>query len=682
MKREFQIKTFRKLCAFLLLGLFCLLHSAGSILFARDEWFRRLDLERGLAEASLVLAARVGEITETKLIMGGKGEQFLKQFKFEPLKVLKGVFSREALLLTSNDLGGSQFSGAADQIEGGQVRLLILGRSHQGFAVQFQAPSQDQLVPPLQDVTDPLLETVKVLLLVNESHDRAKKVSLLLDGLGTTNGPGAISLLKSLERRALLVAQTPGVVPKLAWHLADVSPAVREAAAQMLQGLLAADYLDQADLRENAVIALAASRSRSDTDLAARVAILGALGAAGPAALSNPSVTPWLTLTQPVRTFGEQAAQLRAIGHLNMADQRNALLTLLDQLPLDAPQEIQQAAEWALAKLDAGEAVKQITRRIDRKFEAGLRVHTEINALGELPREMAVAPLLEVSRLSLDRTEHFHFAVACSKIADPRLVPPLAALLDPRQPEVRWNVVEALRKIDTREAAKALQPHLGEEAELLRKLEIAEFLGRHGIPDGYPYAIEHMAEAHLLEQAIKALAAIRDPKAATELRNIFNSSNNFAWRSASLRALGLLGEAEFVPQLLEIAQDLKNPLAPSALIALGDLKEAKALDKIREGLSSRNPGVVTAGARAAGQLLGRPGVKTDDIRDRLTSLLADADAAQEARAAALDSLLQLQDQRLDQALSKAVRDARLEDNPLLERIEKLLRDRRVRLTSL
>ncbi len=37
---------------------------------------------------------------------------------------------------------------------------------------------------------------------------------------------------------------------------------------------------------------------------------------------------------------------------------------------------------------------------------------------------------------------------------------------------------------------------------------MAEFLGRHGIHDGYPYAIEHMAEPELLDQAIAALAAI------------------------------------------------------------------------------------------------------------------------------------------------------------------------------
>jgi hypothetical protein len=131
--------------------------------------------------------------------------------------------------------------------------------------------------------------------------------------------------------------------------------------------------------------------------------------------------------------------------------------------------------------------------------------------------------------------------------------------------------------------------------------------------------------------------------------------------------------------MLQVTQSLQNPLAPSALIALGDLGEAKALPVTREGFSSRSDEVVTACARAAGALLARPGVQADDVRDRLAALVADADASQAARGAALDSLLALNDPRLDRALGAAVRDAGLEGSELLARIEKLLTDRKVPL---
>jgi hypothetical protein len=51
--------------------------------------------------------------------------------------------------------------------------------------------------------------------------------------------------------------------------------------------------------------------------------------------------------------------------------------------------------------------------------------------------------------------------------------------------DVRWEAGEALLKIETDDAARALQPQLRPEANLLRKLQIR---------DGYPYAIDHMSE--------------------------------------------------------------------------------------------------------------------------------------------------------------------------------------------
>ncbi len=253
-------------------------------------------------------------------------------------------------------------------------------------------------------------------------------------------------------------------------------------------------------------------------------------------------------------------------------------------------------------------------------------------------------------------------------------------MLNRGDPETWHNAVEALMRIDTDEAATALQPHLREERDLLEKLKMAEFLGHHGIRDGYPYAIEHMAEPELLEQAISALAAMRDPRAGPELRQILETSNDLEWNTAAVRALGRLDAKEFATQFLQLARDPKNPLAPPALIALGDMRDPRALDLVRAALTSRNEEMLTAGARAAGNLAALPGANADDIRTQLTSLLAEPGAPQEARAAALDSLLALDDSRLVGALEQAVRDAGLEGSDLLYKIEKSLRDRKIRLT--
>jgi HEAT repeat protein len=649
---------------------------------ARDEWFRALDLEPALGDASLVLVARVADVSETKIMMGGKSEGALVQFKFAPVLVLKGVFSRDSLSLTSQDLG-IQGLGDSAAIEPGQIRLLMLGRTGQGYAVMRRSQHFEQDIPPLSGEADELIQAVKILLAVNATPERPGKVALLVAALRTQRGPAAIPLLASLQRRSIIAAQTTGAFDVVSSHLNQPVPAVREQAAKTLGALLEADYLEQTGLHKAAVNALAASLAQADSTVAPRVAALQALGQAGPSALDNPSIRLLLE-PDPLTTFAEQSARLRAAGQLRIAGQQGAVLALLKRLPLDAPPAMQSAAEWASAQLDPTGGVDAVALRLKNKYDAGFPVAIEITALADLPPVGAVPALVDVSKLSLDHAERHAFVVASRKIAenasDGRLVAPLARMLAPNEPEVRWGAIEALIKVNTDDAARALQPHLSEERDLSVKLKVAEFLGRHGIRDGYPYAIEHMSEAYLREDAISALGAIHDPRAVPELRNILNTSNDVAWNSAAVRGLGRLGASDLAPQFLQIAQNAKSPLAPSALIALGDLHEASAIAAVRAGLSSRNTELLTASARAAGDLAALPGVTADDVRDQLAALLADAGAPQEARAAALVWLVKLNDARLDAALTQAARDAGLEESDLLNKIEKLLRERKIKLT--
>lgn len=232
-------------------------------------------------------------------------------------------------------------------------------------------------------------------------------------------------------------------------------------------------------------------------------------------------------------------------------------------------------------------------------------------------------------------------------------------------------------RIDTPRAAEVLRPHLREEANLSQKLRLAEFLGKHGIRDGYPYAVEHLSESYLTEQAIAALVAIREPNAVARLKTILESSNDLAWRSAAVRALGALKAADQGAQFFEWASDLKNPLAPAALIALADLGDLRIAGKVREGLASRNDGIVAASATAAGKLLATGAPGTADLGDLLANLLADPQADQSPRVAALEALFTAKDPRLDRALAAAERDAKLENSTLLTRVETLLSERKI-----
>ena len=175
---------------------------------AREEWFRGFDLEQPLRNATLVMAARVEDVDEIKISSGGKGETMLLQFKFTPVHVLKGVFSRDSLTLNSADLGIWNFP-EGQQITRGQLRLLSLGRTSEGYAVTQPSSSLEQTIPPLVDPDDPLLATVKTLLDVNAGTDRAKSVSLILDALRGRNGAAVIPLLTALQRRSLLLHKRP-----------------------------------------------------------------------------------------------------------------------------------------------------------------------------------------------------------------------------------------------------------------------------------------------------------------------------------------------------------------------------------------------------------------------------------------------------------------------------------------
>ena len=651
----------------------------------REEWFRNLSLENGTATSDLILAAQVSDVTEIKLMHGGKGESAMFQYKFKPVRVLKGVFARDELSLGSADLGIYRAEDMKE-IRQGAFMLIFLGRSDVGYrnSNRIESGALGQSIPPLRDARDPLLDAVMTLLAVNAESDRGKRLSLLIAGLNKISGPGAVTLLKSLERRPLLAAQNADITGAITPHLTDVSPAVRESAAHALRAILEADYLGHAPLREMAVAKSVEALKLADPNTFARAAIMGALGAAGEMAAKNQEAMKHLTPA----TAGngaviaiERAAQFRALGSLRADAAGASSESWLAQVPLDDEGEFSSAAEFALARIQPEKAAALLKARLVLKIASGLGARVEIESMAQLPPDSAIPVLIEIAKLALNPDEKAALAETSRKLAgqqrDARLVQPLSGLLAPDE-QSRDSAIGALLKIGSDDAAKALQPHLREEQNLFRKLQIAEMLGRHGMRDGYVFAIEHVSESWLLEQAVAALAAIREPQAVARLKEILETSNDLAWNTAAVRGLGAMGAQEMTPKFLTLIDDLRNPLASAALIALADLGEVKALGKVREGLGSRNEHTVTASARAAGKLLARPGVNDADLRNKLAALLGDADASVTSRTAALDALLALKDERLDGALPSIVREASLENSELLSRAEKLVRERKVK----
>ncbi len=651
-----------------------------------------LDLEPAVMQAELILAVRLVDVTETKIVHGGRDTQVTEQYQFEPIRVLKGIFARDSLLMTGQDLGIYRFAESADRLERGQLMLVLLGRQNQGFFnCNSGCSTLAQSIPHLEGKDDPLLATVEVLIGMNRQRDRAERVALLRDGLKVAKAREAAPLLLALGRRSLLGARDPGIAEAILPHLKAASPALREVAARTLASLL--DTIPEQKgpdrrpegrqgpgrLQMEAARALAASLVDAGPDLAARIAAIDALGSTGgPAIGRTPAALAWLDAEAPASTFAESAARLRVLGKLRAPGKTDEVARAYEALLLDAPAEIQEATGRALGRLDPAKAVQRISSRLARKGEAGLDIAPEIALLGELPADLAAPALLEAWDRPLDPRERLAFARACAVVADARLIPAAANLLDPQQGPTRAYAMEALRRVGTDAAAAALWPHLDEEGDPSRKLRLVAFLGRHGFRDGYARALEHLSQAALREEAVEAIAAIGEPKAIPELRRIWESSNDLAWNAAAIRALARLGQEDVTPKLLEIARAPGDPLAASALIGLGDLGSAQARPIVHEALASRRDEVVIAAARAAAKLLARPGPGGEGIRNRLAALLADVDASLPVRQAALESLVALDDPRLGPALAAVARDANLEGSPLLVEVERRISGREPR----
>ena len=112
-----------------------------------------------MTQAELILAVRLVDVTETRIVHGGRDMQVTEQYRFEPVRVLKGIFARESLLLTGQDLGIYRFAGGSERLPRGQLMLVLLGRQGQNYfnCNTMRATTLSQSIPRLEGKDDPLL---------------------------------------------------------------------------------------------------------------------------------------------------------------------------------------------------------------------------------------------------------------------------------------------------------------------------------------------------------------------------------------------------------------------------------------------------------------------------------------------------------------------------------------------
>ena len=650
-----------------------------SMACAKSRWVSELDLEPKLRSAALVMVVRVDDVSEVDVVYGGKGSQTLYQYTFKPIRVLKGVYSRAQLLLTSTDLRAYTNNFDPKGFQPGQQRLILLGRSAVGY-IGIQAGATPELAfPLLSSRTDPLLGAVEVLLAQQQLRDRVEIASRLSRHLRDAKGRGAIVLLAALDRRSTIAAQQDLAFQAIGHQLATGEAMVREAAAHVLGNLIESDYLNNQDNRRAAVVNLVASLGRTETSLAARVAAFKALGSAVEAVRENEDALRLIALKSPYDTLAELSARLEVLGRLyEDAVPTSAFWNLHAELPLDAPGYLQQSATQSMRRVSHG--ADRLLERIHRKKALGLGGDVEVEAFALiLAKASDPWPLQRtLLKIGLNTSEQEAFVGACEGAPSPELVPALTGMLDPRHNRLRRLAADLLMAIDTKAAARAIRPHLSEEIDLGYKLRLSAFIGSHGFDDGYPYALEHMSESRYREAAVQVLATINKPGTVKRLLDIYKTSNDLAWKRAAIRALGLLGHTDFLGELMVLTRDLAHPLAPSAILARADMGDANVMELLPVALSSRNDSVAIAAARAATRVLpkGQTGV---EILTGLATLAQAPESSRTVRRRALEALVSSEDPRLRDVLITMIGDVQIERTDLLTRVRELLRELNVRL---
>ncbi len=622
----------------------------------RDAWFRDLDLAERVESARLIMAVEVAGVEEEKVIAGGKGELSVTQIRFRPLVVFKGVYTRSELLLTDQDIGSHRQPHRVRNLRSGEWRLLLLDRHSQGYGLAGYVNDFDHAVPPLRGSGDLLLHAVGALIEAQRKDKRIDQTRHLLDALGKVDGAGAVALLRAIRADAVLIAQMSGGIDVIARHLQDPTSAVRAEAAATMQAVLDQDYIGQTPLHERTSAFLLDALARDEKNLVTARAMLHALSAALLPSVSG-GLQQSMAKTLTGNSLAVDAAQLRAAGHLRIDPFARELATRLADAPVDTPSVVVSDIALGAIAYDPPAAAKALRARIERKIAAGLTVQPEIVLSGELPKAEAVKLLRDLGAKPLVLSEQAAFADVAAAHPDESLVATLKRWIGGHDPELRTSILTALRKIDTPEAASAARPELGPERDLAEKLRLAAFLGRNGYRDGYPFAVEHMSEDHLREDAVAALVAMRDSRTVEEMRRILETSNDDAWNASAVLVLGGLGEQKLRERFYAYAQGGSGELAAAAMIALAELGDVRVLKSIRQWLDQRETEMHVAAAKSASIALVKHRMPADDILERLAAILS-AGSDRVVSRQAFETLAALDDRRLNEAAASALRNSR------------------------
>ena len=625
-RRPIRFSSTRKLSR--VAGLWAAVLMVGVSAFIGDsacatEGFEGWHLEPGVGQAHLVMVARVASISRVTVVEGAKTEVALREFRFQPVRRLKGIFQRDQLSMTPSDLGISgNDASLAPPLKEGEYRLLILVQPQglTSYGCVSAAPGATtfaERVPLLSGPDDPLVAVVETLIQVADSRSRRERASLLVDRLAETDGVAAVPLLSSLQLRADWAAAEPRAYAALARLAGEGSTAVRAGALEVLREMLATGTTSPRHL-EGVAEALHKVLKSDEGVTHVRLAALQALGhlLALDADLDWPRDLLVEQLTGAA-THAERAAAATALGQVSDPRGITAVHDALAGLPLDEPAARESLFARAAVRLDSARAEEILLTRLERSIAARQSLEAEVVVLGRMQSKESLPVLLAAlgqlrpgiaaewwarhphleprSRQDfVSASDRQHIAWALGQLGEDSVVHVLIGWLRGDNHQLKELALAALENIDSEVAAREARPLLKSESHLPFKLRIARLLARHGFDDGYALATEHLADQQHTAAAALVLAALDDPRTSQDLSAILAARPDRRWHAAVLTGLVAIGDADARKQLLDILTDDRHPLAADAAEAAGLGADSELLLPLATLVRSRNKQIAMA----------------------------------------------------------------------------------------
>ena len=662
---------------------------------ASDEWFESWSMERRISNAQLVLVARVVGVSELTLVEGAKIDTTLREYQFQPVSTLKGVFGRDQLSMTGSDLGFMAEDGATTPpIQQGEHRLLLLTRRSGGFGCggSSRIPLA-QRIPLLDGPADPVAQMAETFVEELALLSRRRRVDLLVEKLRRASGASVVPILASLRERGPWTARNSALLEPLLGLTRAPSHAIRTAALETAVYVIRSDYLkrDKKKLRSLAV----ALRQMLDDDfgaIALRSRAIETLGELGQLS----SELAWIRETllrhlRSPRAYAERSAAASALRSFNDKETAAPLLEALGDLPLDEKSAVESAFFAAVADLDRAALVPLLIDRVSQSLDGDLSVSDEVVQLGRMEADEAVDVLLRIMReANLNRSEAGkslnRVLEVLGKFKGGRLVTALSGWLRHPDRQTRTAARRSLMAIGGPDVVALMKARLKVEPGLDTQLRMAKFLGENGVDSGHFLGLEHLADTGYTARAAEVLAACKSPGTREALLETFRSSRDPRWTVAALVGLAEIGAPEAREPLLNILTTGNHPHLELAIYAASRMDDPAVLAPLAEQIRSRNHRVALAALHAAEVIASRRPPAAGDtppawqqIGDACLSMARDSYAEADLRVAALKSLEIVDDIRFLHILKELADRSDLEGTNILGHVERKLAELKVEL---